>query len=317
MRHTARGRRHGRTGDGPAGRPLPRRPARRDRRPRTAAAARPAPSVALRGQGRRDQPELLAAGRPPPAAPRVAAGRTGPGGDPPAARRVARSGCSPRPESDPGTHARRPFVPRPGGGLRRPGAAARRAGASARQRTAHARPTTSAYGSARAGSCRAASRSTSCAPTGTASTAIVAVHHGDPGCAPERMTVHALENCRTGRVRWHHDTGVLVAELLFDTRLRTGDTCLFRYGVEDGTAGASSEYVRGFGSPGGQYALQVRFAEDVPARALPPVHPALGGGAAQRPSGADAQRPPPVGAPGRATGAAGDRGDRVGLGVSG
>ncbi|OSC69569.1 hypothetical protein B5181_12425, partial [Streptomyces sp. 4F] len=34
----------------------------------------------------------------------------------------------------------------------------------------------------------------------------VAVHHGDPGCAPTRMTVHALENCRTGRVRTHHDT---------------------------------------------------------------------------------------------------------------
>lgn len=90
----------------------------------------------------------------------------------------------------------------------------------------------------------------------------VAVHHGDPGCAPERMRVHALENCRTGRVRWHHDTGVLVAELLFDTRLRSGDTFLFRYGVEDGTAGASREYVRGFGFAGGQYALQVLFDEN-------------------------------------------------------
>ncbi|MFI1352034.1 hypothetical protein ACH4TV_00380 [Streptomyces sp. NPDC020898] len=87
----------------------------------------------------------------------------------------------------------------------------------------------------------------------------VAVHHGDPGCAPDRMSVHALENCRTGRVRRHHDTGVLVTELLFDTRLHTGDTFLFRYGVEDGTAGVSREYVRGFGVPGGQYALQVRF----------------------------------------------------------
>ncbi|MCX5168342.1 hypothetical protein ACWD4Z_30435 [Streptomyces antibioticus] len=87
----------------------------------------------------------------------------------------------------------------------------------------------------------------------------VAVHHGDPGCTPERMTVHALENCRTGRIRRHHGTGVLVAELLFDTRLRAGDTFLFRYAVEDGTAGASREYVRGFGAAGGQYALQVRF----------------------------------------------------------
>lgn len=89
----------------------------------------------------------------------------------------------------------------------------------------------------------------------------VAVHHGDPGCVPERMTVHALENCRTGRVRWHHDTGVLVAELLFGTRLRAGDTYLFRYGVEDGTADVSREYARGFNLAGGQYALQVRFTE--------------------------------------------------------
>ncbi|MFE5916157.1 hypothetical protein [Streptomyces sp. NPDC056468] len=90
----------------------------------------------------------------------------------------------------------------------------------------------------------------------------VAVHHGDPGCVPERMAVHAVENCRTGRVRWHHDTGVLVAELLFGTRLRAGDTYLFRYGVEDGTADVSREYARGFPLAGGQYALQVRFAEN-------------------------------------------------------
>ncbi|GAA3891701.1 hypothetical protein GCM10023084_50530 [Streptomyces lacrimifluminis] len=89
----------------------------------------------------------------------------------------------------------------------------------------------------------------------------VAVHHGDPGSTPDRMSVHALENCRTGRIRRHHDTGVLVAELLFDTRLRAGDTFLFRYAVEDGTAGVSREYVRGFGVAGGQYALQVRFDE--------------------------------------------------------
>ena len=87
----------------------------------------------------------------------------------------------------------------------------------------------------------------------------VAVHHGDPGCSPARMSVHALENCRTGRVRRHDGTGVLVAELLFDTRLRSGDTFLFRYGVEDGTTGVSHEYARGFASAGGQYALQVRF----------------------------------------------------------
>ncbi|MGW0630131.1 hypothetical protein [Streptomyces sp. NPDC002758] len=95
----------------------------------------------------------------------------------------------------------------------------------------------------------------------------VAVHHGDPGCAPQHMRVHALENCRTGRVRVDQETGVLVAELLFGTRLHPGDTFMFRYAVEDGTAGASREYVRGFAFPGGQYALQVRFdANALPAR---------------------------------------------------
>ncbi|MGW2699639.1 hypothetical protein [Streptomyces sp. NPDC001340] len=87
----------------------------------------------------------------------------------------------------------------------------------------------------------------------------LAVHHGDPGCSPRAMAVQALENCRTGRVRLDQDTGVLVAELLFGTRLRAGDTFLFRYGIEDGTAGVSREFAHGFGFPGGQYALQVRF----------------------------------------------------------
>ncbi|MDO0928239.1 hypothetical protein QQY24_23520 [Streptomyces sp. TG1A-8] len=87
----------------------------------------------------------------------------------------------------------------------------------------------------------------------------VAVHHGDPGCSPHDVAVHALENCRTGRVRLDQDTGVLVAELLFGTRLRSGETFLFRYGVEDGTAGVSREYVHCSAHPGGQYALQVRF----------------------------------------------------------
>ncbi|MFC7306578.1 hypothetical protein ACFQVC_20415 [Streptomyces monticola] len=90
----------------------------------------------------------------------------------------------------------------------------------------------------------------------------VAIYHGDPGCAPDRVTVRALENCRTGRVRWHHESGMLITELLFDARLRAGDTHLFRYGFEDGTAGPSSEYVRGFSFTGGQYALQVRFDAD-------------------------------------------------------
>ncbi|MEU6845165.1 hypothetical protein ABZ930_25150 [Streptomyces sp. NPDC046716] len=90
----------------------------------------------------------------------------------------------------------------------------------------------------------------------------VAIHHGDPGCSPRDVAVEATENCRTGRMCWDSGSGLLVAELLFDTRLRTGDTHVFRYGFEDGTAGASTEYVRGFSCAGGQYALQVRFADE-------------------------------------------------------
>ncbi|RSS79116.1 hypothetical protein [Streptomyces sp. WAC06614] len=89
----------------------------------------------------------------------------------------------------------------------------------------------------------------------------LAVHHGDPGCDPGRVEVHAYENCRPGRIRRNHEAGVVVAELLFDARLRRGDTYVFGYGFTDGTAGRSSEYVRGFSYAGGQYVLQVRFDE--------------------------------------------------------
>ncbi|MGW6571237.1 hypothetical protein ACWGAN_03555 [Streptomyces sp. NPDC054945] len=89
----------------------------------------------------------------------------------------------------------------------------------------------------------------------------LAVHHGDPGCDVSRMRVTAYENCRTGRVRCHPESGVVVAELLFDARLRRGDTHFFGYGVEDGTGARSGEYVRGFSYAGGQYMLQVSFDE--------------------------------------------------------
>ncbi|WP_405981242.1 hypothetical protein [Streptomyces sp. NBC_00158] len=89
----------------------------------------------------------------------------------------------------------------------------------------------------------------------------LAVHHGDPGCDAARVEVTAYENCRTGRVRRHPEAGVVVAELLFDARLRRGDTYVFGYGLRDGTGGRSTEYVRGFSYAGGQYMLQVSFDE--------------------------------------------------------
>ncbi|MEW1752245.1 hypothetical protein ACIQU1_27645 [Streptomyces angustmyceticus] len=87
----------------------------------------------------------------------------------------------------------------------------------------------------------------------------VAVHRGDAGCDPSRVRVRAAENCRLGRVRGNAEAGVVVAELLFDARLRAGDTHVFGYAFEDGSGGPSTEYLRGFSCAGGQYVLQVRF----------------------------------------------------------
>ena len=87
----------------------------------------------------------------------------------------------------------------------------------------------------------------------------LAIYLGDPGCDPDRVRVRDTENCRVGHVRRDSDTGMVVAELLFDARLRAGETRLISYRVEDGTAGESEEYVRGFSYSGGQYVLQVGF----------------------------------------------------------
>lgn len=89
----------------------------------------------------------------------------------------------------------------------------------------------------------------------------VAIHRGDAGCDPARIQVRAAENCRLGRVRGSAEAGVVVAELLFDSRLRAGDTHVFGYAFEDGSGGPSAEYLRGFSFAGGQYVLQVRFDE--------------------------------------------------------
>ncbi|MET7638970.1 hypothetical protein [Streptomyces sp. NPDC005438] len=86
----------------------------------------------------------------------------------------------------------------------------------------------------------------------------VAVHHGTPGGAPEQVRVRAGDNCRLGTVR-RHPSGPVAAELLFDTRLRVGDTHLFGYSFEDGTGEPRREYARGFDHSGAAYVLQVRF----------------------------------------------------------
>nr|WP_237694772.1 hypothetical protein [Streptomyces sp. SID5468] len=87
----------------------------------------------------------------------------------------------------------------------------------------------------------------------------LAIHHGDPGCDAERVRVRALANCRLGRVRRHLASGVVVAELLFDARLRHGDTAVLEYRFDDASGAPSHEYVRGFTFGGGHYVLQVAF----------------------------------------------------------
>lgn len=105
----------------------------------------------------------------------------------------------------------------------------------------------------------------------------VAIHHGDPGCDVGRVQVRAADNCRVGRVRRDQESGVVVAELLFDGRLRSGDTALLGYGFDDGSGPPSGEYVRGFPFGGGQYVLQAGFAPGaLPVRCRRFVQPSPG-----------------------------------------
>jgi len=88
----------------------------------------------------------------------------------------------------------------------------------------------------------------------------LALYQGDAGCDIGRVTVRAEENCRPGRIRRDPSADLLVAELLLDRRLRTGDTHLLSYGFDDAPAPEPSyEYVRGFNAGAGQYVLQVTF----------------------------------------------------------
>ncbi|MGF1426946.1 hypothetical protein [Kitasatospora sp. LaBMicrA B282] len=94
----------------------------------------------------------------------------------------------------------------------------------------------------------------------------LAIHQGDPGCEVAEVRVRATENCRVGRVRRDQASQLVLAELLLDRRLRTGETHLLGYGFDDAPGcGPSTEYVRGFHSGTGQYVLQVSFHP----RALP------------------------------------------------
>ncbi|MGK4582752.1 hypothetical protein [Kitasatospora sp. HPMI-4] len=106
----------------------------------------------------------------------------------------------------------------------------------------------------------------------------LAIYQGDPGCDIDRVAVRAEENCRVGRVRRDPAGRLLAVELLFDRRLRAGDTHLLGYGFDDGSDPApSGEYVRGFNSSAGQYVLQITFHRDaLPVRCHRFLSPAPG-----------------------------------------
>ncbi|ANH95166.1 hypothetical protein A8713_31690 [Streptomyces sp. SAT1] len=87
----------------------------------------------------------------------------------------------------------------------------------------------------------------------------LAVHIGEHGCATERVRITGFVNCRPGRVRRNQQAGLVVAELLLDTRLRVGDTTMVRYHFQDGTGEPSQEYSRAFLFAGSPYALQIGF----------------------------------------------------------
>nr|WP_052478489.1 hypothetical protein [Kibdelosporangium sp. MJ126-NF4]CEL18520.1 hypothetical protein [Kibdelosporangium sp. MJ126-NF4]CTQ98004.1 hypothetical protein [Kibdelosporangium sp. MJ126-NF4] len=95
----------------------------------------------------------------------------------------------------------------------------------------------------------------------------LAVYCAEPSTDSADIAVKALVNCRLGRVRRHPDAAVIAAELLFDRRLRIGETQFFDYAVTVSAPPVSFEYRRGFRYPADLFLLRVRFADDaVPAR---------------------------------------------------
>ncbi|WP_066945590.1 hypothetical protein [Microtetraspora fusca] len=87
----------------------------------------------------------------------------------------------------------------------------------------------------------------------------IMIYRADPQCDVERVEITALEDCRIGRIRRDAATCLVVAELLFDRALRTGETHVLRYELTDPSGGEAREYERGFRFPAGHYTLRVGF----------------------------------------------------------
>ncbi|WP_405059901.1 hypothetical protein OG474_45225 [Kribbella sp. NBC_01505] len=88
---------------------------------------------------------------------------------------------------------------------------------------------------------------------------IIIAHQGEPGCDVARLNVHGLAGCRTGRVARDASAGALLAELLLDRNLATGDTAVVHYEIEDLTGLPSQNYYRFDEWGGTHYVLEVQF----------------------------------------------------------
>ncbi|GAB3506394.1 hypothetical protein FB471_0518 [Amycolatopsis cihanbeyliensis] len=88
----------------------------------------------------------------------------------------------------------------------------------------------------------------------------LAVYCAEPGSAAADITPSARDNCRLGKVRRHHEAAVIAAELLFDRRLRVGETHLLEYEFTVDSPATSLDYRRGFRYPADTYVVSVRFA---------------------------------------------------------
>lgn len=83
-------------------------------------------------------------------------------------------------------------------------------------------------------------------------------YFGDPGCDVDGVQLLPSENCRLGEVR-RHRSGVVVAELLFDTVLTAGQTWVFEERLIDRTGQPCTAHAHGFLGAEEQYVLEVRF----------------------------------------------------------
>ncbi|SFI91664.1 hypothetical protein [Amycolatopsis sacchari] len=84
--------------------------------------------------------------------------------------------------------------------------------------------------------------------------------HGGTDAGPPRL--HALRNCRAGRVEVDTEHGLTAAELLFDRTLERGETQLIEYTLTNGGPPyppCSNTYYREFRRPVREYLLEISF----------------------------------------------------------